>query len=160
RSCVEAVARAFAGVVHSRSSRRGRSLVAVTVRTLENFIDGQWVEGTGDRSRAIVSPVTGETIAEAPNASSRDVDRAVAAARAAQPKWAALSAWDRADICHAIADLIQERREEFARALTLEQGKPYEVEALADIDETAENFRIAAEDVKRMETAVIPSRDP
>ncbi len=133
--------------------------MAVTVRTLENFIDGQWVEGTGDRSRAIVSPVTGETIAEAPNASSRDVDRAVAAARAAQPKWAALSAWDRADICHAIADLIQERREEFARALTLEQGKPYEVEALADIDETAENFRIAAEDVKRMETAVIPSRD-
>src|SRR5947208_728194 len=43
---------------------------------------------------------------------------------------------------------------------TLENGKPYASEALGDIDETAENFRIAAEDVKRMETAVIPSRDP
>ena len=84
----------------------------------------------------------------------------MAAARAAQPKWAALSAWERAKICHAIADLIDERREDFARELSLEQGKPYAAEALGDIDETAENFRIAAEDVKRMETAIIPSQDP
>jgi acyl-CoA reductase-like NAD-dependent aldehyde dehydrogenase len=133
--------------------------MAVTVRTLENFIGGEWVEATGDSVRSIVSPVTGETLAEAPNAGSADIDRAVAAAREAQPKWAALSAWDRAKICHAIADLIDERREEFARELSLEQGKPYAAEALGDIDETAENFRIAAEDVKRMETSIIPSQD-
>jgi acyl-CoA reductase-like NAD-dependent aldehyde dehydrogenase len=133
--------------------------MAVTVRTLQNFVGGEWVASTGESVRAIVSPVTGETLAEAPNASAEDIDRAVAAARAAQPKWAALSAWDRAKVCHAIADLILERREEFARELSLEQGKPYAAEALPDIDETAENFRIAAEDVKRMETAVIPSQD-
>lgn len=133
--------------------------MAVTVRTLENFVGGDWVASTGDSVRPIVSPVTGETLAEAPNASAEDIDRAVAAARAAQPKWAALSAWDRAKVCHAIADLIDERREEFARELSLEQGKPYTAEALPDIDETAENFRIAAEDVKRMETAIIPSQD-
>ena len=133
--------------------------MAVTVRTLQNFVDGEWVASTSDRVRQIVSPVTGETIAEVPDASAEDIDRAVAAARAAQPRWAALSAWERARICHAIADLIDERREEFARELSLEQGKPYAAEALADIDETAENFRIAAEDVKRMETAVIPSQD-
>lgn len=133
--------------------------MAVTVRTLENFVGGDWVASTGDSVRQIVSPVTGETLAEAPNASPDDVDRAVAAAREAQPRWAALSAWDRARICHAIADLITERREEFARELSLEQGKPYASEALGDIDETAENFRIAAEDVKRMETAIVPSQD-
>ena len=133
--------------------------MAVTVRTLENFIGGEWVASTGESARAVVSPVTGETLAEAPNASAEDVGRAVAAARAAQPKWAALSAWERAKICHAIADLIDERREDFARELSLEQGKPYAAEALGDIEETAENFRIAAEDVKRMETAVIPSQD-
>ena len=133
--------------------------MAVTVRTLQNFVNGEWVASTSDRVRQIVSPVTGETIAEVPDASAEDIDRAVAAARAAQPRWAALSAWERARICHAIADLIDERREEFARELSLEQGKPYAAEALADIDETAENFRIAAEDVKRMETAVIPSQD-
>jgi acyl-CoA reductase-like NAD-dependent aldehyde dehydrogenase len=134
--------------------------MAVTVRTLENFIGGEWVPATSERGRTIVSPVSGEPIAEAPDASPQDVERAVAAARVAQPKWAALSAWERADVCHAIADLIEERREEFARELSLEQGKPYLAEALPDIDETAENFRIAAEDVKRLETAVIPSRDP
>jgi acyl-CoA reductase-like NAD-dependent aldehyde dehydrogenase len=133
--------------------------MAVTVRTLENFVGGEWVESTGGAARQIVSPVTGETLAEAPDASAEDVDRAVAAARQAQPRWAALSAWERAKVCHAIADLIDERREEFARELSLEQGKPYAAEALGDIDETAENFRIAAEDVKRMETSIIPSQD-
>src|SRR5947209_12587919 len=134
--------------------------MAVTVRTLQNFIGGEWIESTSDRVRTIVSPATGEALAEVPDASTGDVDRAVAAAREAQPRWASLSAWQRADVCHAIADLIEERREQFARELSLEQGKPYLAEALPDIDETAENFRIAAEDVKRMETAVIPSQDP
>ncbi|CAN5280148.1 aldehyde dehydrogenase family protein [soil metagenome] len=133
--------------------------MAGIVRTLKNFVGGDWVESTGGSVRPIVSPVTGETLAEAPDASTKDIDSAVAAARAAQPKWAALSVWDRARVCHAIADLIDERREDFARELSLEQGKPYAAEALADIDETAENFRIAAEDVKRMETAIIPSQD-
>ncbi|HEX3254928.1 MAG TPA: aldehyde dehydrogenase family protein [Gaiellaceae bacterium] len=133
--------------------------MATTVRALRNFVGGEWVESSGEDVRPIVSPVTGETIAEVPDASPEDVDRAVAAARAAQPRWAALSAWERARVCHAIADLIDERREEFARELSLEQGKPYVAEALGDIDETAENFRIAAEDVKRMETAIIPSQD-
>jgi succinate-semialdehyde dehydrogenase/glutarate-semialdehyde dehydrogenase len=134
--------------------------MALAVRTLDNFVGGTWVAASGDSARTIVSPVTGETLAEAPDASPADVDAAVKAARRAQPAWAARSAWDRAEICHAIADLISERREDFARELTLEQGKPYAGEALPDIDETAENFRIAGEDVKRMETAIIPSQDP
>jgi acyl-CoA reductase-like NAD-dependent aldehyde dehydrogenase len=133
--------------------------MATTVRTLQNFIGGDWAEPTGDDAREIVSPVTGEKLADAPNASEEDIRRAARSAREAQPKWAALSAWDRAAVCHAIADLIEERKEEFARELSLEQGKPYVAEAIPDIEETAENFRIAAEDVKRMESAVIPSQD-
>jgi acyl-CoA reductase-like NAD-dependent aldehyde dehydrogenase len=133
--------------------------MATTVRMLQNFIGGDWAEATGDDAREIVSPVTGEKLADAPNASEEDIRGAARSAREAQPKWAALSAWDRAAVCHAIADLIEERKEEFARELSLEQGKPYVAEAIPDIEETAENFRIAAEDVKRMESAVIPSQD-
>jgi succinate-semialdehyde dehydrogenase/glutarate-semialdehyde dehydrogenase len=133
--------------------------VATTVRTLENFIGGDWAAATGDDARQIVSPVSGETLAEVPDASPDDISRAAKAAREAQPKWAALSAWERAKICHAIANLIDERREDMARELTLEQGKPFAAEAIPDIEETADNFRIAAEDVKRMESAVIPSQD-
>src|ERR687895_2306906 len=133
--------------------------MATTVRTLQNFIGGDWVEATGESAREIVSPVTGEKLADAPNAGGEDIARAARAAREAQPRWAALSAWDRARVCHAIADAIDERKEWFARELSLEQGKPYTAEALPDIEETAENFRIAAEDVKRLESAVIPSQD-
>ncbi|HEV2712990.1 MAG TPA: aldehyde dehydrogenase family protein [Gaiellaceae bacterium] len=133
--------------------------MAITVRTLQNFIGGDWVESTGENLRQIVSPVTGETLAEVPDASPDDIARAARAAREAQPGWGARSAWERAEICHAIADLLEGRRDELARELTLEQGKPYLAEAIPDIDETAENFRIAAEDVKRMETAIIPSQD-
>jgi acyl-CoA reductase-like NAD-dependent aldehyde dehydrogenase len=133
--------------------------MATAVRTLQNFVRGDWVEASGDSSREIISPVTGEKLADVPNASEEDIARAARAAREAQPRWAACSAWERADVCHAIADLIGERKEEFARELSLEQGKPYVAEAIPDIEETAENFRIAAEDVKRMESAVIPSQD-
>jgi len=133
--------------------------MATTVRTLQNFIGGEWVEATGEDSREIASPVTGDKLADAPNASEEDIARAAQAARKAQPRWAALTAWERAKVCHAIADLIDERKEDFARELSLEQGKPYVGEAIPDIEETAENFRIAAEDVKRLETAVIPSQD-
>jgi acyl-CoA reductase-like NAD-dependent aldehyde dehydrogenase len=133
--------------------------LATTVRTLQNFIGGDWVEATGEESREIVSPVSGERLADVPIASEADSARAARAARGAQPGWAARTAWERAEVCHAIADLIDERKEDFARELSLEQGKPYVAEAVPDIEETAENFRIAAEDVKRMETAVIPSQD-
>jgi acyl-CoA reductase-like NAD-dependent aldehyde dehydrogenase len=133
--------------------------VATTVRTLQNFIGGDWVESTGESAREIHSPVTGEKLADAPDASREDVARAARAARDSQPGWAALSPWDRAKVCHAIADLIDERRDEMARELSLEQGKPYLAESIPDIEETAENFRIAAEDVKRMETAILPSQD-
>ena len=133
--------------------------MATMVRTLQNFVGGEWVEASGDSAREIISPVTGEKLADVPDAGPEDVRRAARAAREAQPRWAGLSAWERARICHAIADLIEERKEEFARELSLEQGKPYVAEAIPDIDETAENFRIAAEDVKRLESSIIPSQD-
>src|SRR4029453_7013349 len=132
--------------------------MATTVRTLQNFIGGDWVEATGDNLREIVSPVTGEKLADVPNASEADVASPARAAREAQPRWAAPTALERAEVCHPIADLIEDGKEDFARELSLEQGKPYVGEAIPDIEETAENFRLAAEDVKRMESAGIPSQ--
>ena len=133
--------------------------MAVRVRTLENFIGRGWVAPTGERVREVVSPVTGETLAAATDASREDVSRAAAAARAAQPRWAALSVFERAEVMHAIADLLDDRRAELARSLVLENGKPYKAEALDDVAEMAENFRSSAEDAKRLESSVIPTQD-
>jgi succinate-semialdehyde dehydrogenase/glutarate-semialdehyde dehydrogenase len=52
---------------------------------------------------------------------------------------------------------MERRHEELARWLTLDQGKPYKAEALGEVSEAIEYFRIAAEDIKRLETNVIPS---
>ena len=48
--------------------------MATAVKTLQNFVAGDWVEATGDEAREIVSPVTGEKLADAPNASEEDVE--------------------------------------------------------------------------------------
>lgn len=73
---------------------------------------------------SVLNPATGEVAGEAPNATAADLDRAVAAARAAQPAWAAMPDAQRAAACQAIAGLLDANAEELARLLTLEQGKP------------------------------------
>jgi succinate-semialdehyde dehydrogenase/glutarate-semialdehyde dehydrogenase len=107
----------------------------------------------------VISPITGEEIATVPRGTRDDVGRAVAAARAVQLKFARWTAFERGRLCHAVADAILRRREALAEHLTLEQGKPYYAEALGEVDTTAEMFRLAAEDITRLESAVIPSSD-
>ncbi|WP_240374146.1 aldehyde dehydrogenase family protein [Bacillus piscicola] len=133
--------------------------MTVKLATLKNFIDGKAVESTSTETRTIVSPATGEELFQAPESSQEDMDKAVEAARRAQPAWEAKSPWERAKICHEIADAIDRNIEKLAHMQTMEQGKPYKEESIPDMEETAENFRIAAEDVKRMETSIIPSED-
>lgn len=127
---------------------------------LKLLIAGELTEGTGDDVHEVISPVTGEHIANLPLASDEDVDRAVSAARDALRDLAEMTVFDRADLCHRIADLIREEQEELARIQTLEQGKPYAAESLPEIEETAELFESAAEDMKRIKTDVVPTRDP
>ena len=101
--------------------------MAVAVRTLQNFIGGSWVDATGGGVRAVVSPVTGEKLAEAPDASADDVARAARAARAAQPGWEALSVFERAEVMHGIADVLEERRRSSparSRSRTASRSRP------------------------------------
>jgi succinate-semialdehyde dehydrogenase/glutarate-semialdehyde dehydrogenase len=126
---------------------------------LKLYIGGEWTEGTGDAVHELISPVTGEHIATVPMASAADIDRAVAAARAAQDEYRHWSAFERAELLHRIADAVQENVEEIARIQTLEQGKPYHAESLDDIAEANQYFLNSAEDVKRLEGRVIPTTD-
>ena len=119
-------------------------------RDLKLLIDGEFTEGTGDEVYEVHSPVTGEHIANVPVASKADIDRAVAAARRATEEMRHWTAFERAELCLRIYELWQERIEDVARTLTLEQGKPYKSEAIDDIAESGDYFQIAAEDVKRL----------
>lgn len=130
----------------------------VDVEQIQLRIGKDWVDGESD-PRVITSPATGETIAEAGQGTRKDVDRAVEAAWEAHRELEAMTAFERARLTHRVADLLTERREEIARGITLEQGKPYEAAALPEVDVAAEMFRDAAEGIKRLESAVIPSAD-
>jgi acyl-CoA reductase-like NAD-dependent aldehyde dehydrogenase len=112
------------------------------------YIDGAWRPGRAG-SAAAVSPSSGETFATVAVASPADVDDAVRAAGAAWPAWAGASAFERAAWCEKVIAGIRATREELARALTLDQGKPLAAEAFDEVDELAEYFRMAAQDAKR-----------
>jgi succinate-semialdehyde dehydrogenase/glutarate-semialdehyde dehydrogenase len=125
--------------------------------TLKMYLAGEWTEGTGHEYHELISPVTGEHIATVPLPSAADVDRAVAAARQATDEMRHWSAFERADLCLRIAGAIEPLVAEIARIQTLEQGKPYHEESLADIEEANQYFYNAAEDVKRLTGEVIPT---
>lgn len=105
----------------------------------------------------VTSPATGEELGEVAISTPAEIDAAVRAARDAQPLLEELTVHERAALLHRAADIVEERLDDLARELALEQGKPMRTEAVEEIEETAGNLRMAAEDVKRMDTAVIPA---
>jgi succinate-semialdehyde dehydrogenase/glutarate-semialdehyde dehydrogenase len=123
------------------------------------YIAGSWTDGAATEMIEVRSPATGESLGEVPVATAEDVDRAARAARQGQEAMEAMTVFDRARLLHRAADLMEERKEDLGRLLAVEQGKPLRTEAVAEIEESAENFRIAAEDVKRLTTEVLPSED-
>src|SRR5947209_18136819 len=124
------------------------------------FVDGQWVDSESGKHFDAVSPATGETIARVQKGTRADAKKAIEAARRARKPMASLKGFERSKRLHRIAEAIERRRAELGRILTLDQGKPLVAEALVEVDEAAEYFRIAAEDLKRLEGRVLPSASP
>jgi succinate-semialdehyde dehydrogenase/glutarate-semialdehyde dehydrogenase len=121
-------------------------------------IGGRWEEGKLDPVE-LRSPATGELIASVDQGTRDAVDQAVTAASNAAPRLASLTAFERADLGHRVADLLLQRKEEIARDISLEQGKPYATQALPEVEVAAAMFRDAAEGVKRFTSPSIPSAD-
>jgi succinate-semialdehyde dehydrogenase/glutarate-semialdehyde dehydrogenase len=124
------------------------------------YIAGSWTEGRASRTQEVTSPATGETLGEVPISTADDVDAAARAAREGLEAMEAMTVFERAELLHRAAELLEERKEDLGRLLSLEQGKPLRTEGVAEIEESAENFHVAAEDVKRLTTEVLPSQDP
>jgi acyl-CoA reductase-like NAD-dependent aldehyde dehydrogenase len=123
------------------------------------YIAGAWTGSESDARLEATSPATGEPIGTVPEGTRADARRAIAAANAAWREWASLSAFERAAAMERIAEIIEERRDELARTLTLDQGKPLQAEAYDEVDELIEYFEMAGADAKRLEGAMPPSVD-
>ncbi|MFF3494569.1 aldehyde dehydrogenase family protein [Streptomyces sp. NPDC002795] len=94
------------------------------METLQNHIGGRWKEPTGEDVITVVNPATEEAVAHFRAGSPADVDHAVAAARAAQREWAALTVARRVERVHAWADTIAAHTAELAELECREMGKP------------------------------------
>jgi succinate-semialdehyde dehydrogenase/glutarate-semialdehyde dehydrogenase len=123
------------------------------------FVGGAWTESESGKRTEATSPATGKTIGNVPEGTRADAQRAIAVANAAWHGWAARSAFERAAALERVAELIVERRDDLARTLTLDQGKPLHAESYGEVDELAEYFRMAAADATRIEGSMPPSVD-
>ena len=123
------------------------------------YIDGKWFDGAGRQMQDVVSPGNGEVLGQIPLGTAEDVDAAMQAAKKAAPALAAMSVFERAEICYKIADKIDQCQEELARLLTAEHGKPFHDEAMGEVAACALAFRDAAEQIKWMDGKVVPLRD-
>jgi acyl-CoA reductase-like NAD-dependent aldehyde dehydrogenase len=114
------------------------------------FVDGAWVAARSGATAVAISPATGEKLGTVPEGDREDARAAIAAARQAAGGWARLSAFERAALLHRVGDVIESRRDDLARTLTLDQGKPLRAEAYDEVDELVTYWRTAAEDAKRL----------
>lgn len=93
------------------------------MRTLQHFINGSTVSGKSDRFGDIFNPNTAQVQARVPLDSRIELSRAVAAAEAAQPKWAALNPQRRARVLFRFKELVEARMDDIALLLSSEHGK-------------------------------------
>ena len=81
------------------------------------YIDGKWFEGEGRQMQDVISPGSGEVLGRIPLGTPEDADAALQAAKKAAPALAAMTVFERAEICYRIANKIDENQEELAKLL-------------------------------------------
>ena len=111
---------------------------------IQNYIDGELVEPVSGNYLDNTDPSTGQVYSQVPGSGAEDVERAVAAAEEAFPLWSGAPAAERSDVMLRIADLIETRLEEFARAECVDNGKPLALARSLDIPRAAKNLRFFA----------------
>lgn len=121
------------------------------------YINGQWVDTTEHID--VINPATLEKIGLAPVASEVQIQAAVEAAAGALPQWKARTAQERATLMQKWHSLIDEHKEELARTMTSEQGKPY-LEALGEIAYANSFVNWFAEEGKRIYGDTVPASQP
>ncbi len=122
------------------------------------LINGKWVEAASGKTFPSYNPATGEVLARVAEGDREDIDRAVAAARAAfeDGPWRKMSASQRGRLIWKIADLIDANKEELAELEMLDNGKPLKVARAADVPLAADLFRYMAGWATKIEGNTIP----
>ncbi|HXG26775.1 MAG TPA: aldehyde dehydrogenase family protein [Candidatus Binatia bacterium] len=124
------------------------------------YIDGAWRPAADGATFEATSPATGARIGRLSSGGRADARAAIAAAQRAALAWGRTSPFERAAKLDRVAAEIEARRDELARRLTEDQGKPLHAEAYGEVEELVLYFRMAAADATRIEGLIPPSVDP
>jgi aldehyde dehydrogenase (NAD+) len=125
-------------------------------KTFQNYIGGEWVDAAGGETFESVSPANGEAIGVFPKSGPEDVDRAVAAARAAYEEWRLVPAPERGNILYRFANLLMEEKDELTDLMTHEMGK-VRAEAGGDVQEAIDMSLYMAGEGRRLFGQTTPS---
>ena len=124
-----------------------------TQPTASHYINGQYVEDTAGAEIPVIYPATGEVIAAVYAGTETVVDKALAAAAAAQPAWAALTGRERGRILTRAAQIIRERNYDLSASLSGKQQK--NIEAKWKLDEELDKNLILIADTIRDRKSVV-----
>ncbi|GAK12070.1 aldehyde dehydrogenase family protein [Geomicrobium sp. JCM 19039] len=124
------------------------------MRKSRPFIAGQWIDKEQDGIN-VVSPYSGEVIGQQWEADTKDVERALSQAFAGKKVVAGLSAAERARILKQSAELLTERKEEYAKLISLEVGKALK-NTRDEVSRSIETLEQSAEEAKRLIGETIP----
>src|SRR5215475_6663340 len=115
--------------------------VQTEVKTYQMYVNSEWVESASGKTFPVYDPATEEVIARVPDANANDVDRAVAAARAAfdDGPWSSTTAQERGRVLFRLADKIRQNAAMLAELEARNCGKPI-VEAEYDIADVSTCF--------------------
>jgi len=134
------------------------SVTSYVAKTRQMLINGKWVEAASGKTFPTYNPATGEVLANVAEGDKEDINRAVAAARAAfdTGPWSKITPSQRGKLMWKLADLIEQHAEEFAQLESLDNGKPVTVARVADIPGTIDMFRYMAGWATKIEGNTIP----
>ncbi len=120
------------------------------VHTLQQFINGQWVDSASGKTLAVENPANGKVIAHVPASDAEDVDRAAQAAATAFESWKKTTPAERMTVLLKLADAIEANAEELTRLESAHSGKPLNVAAV-DMPVIADNLRFFAGAARNLE---------
>ncbi len=123
------------------------------------YVDGAWIDADGGGKVEVTNPATGEVLGTVPNLGAAETRRAIEAAAAAFPAWAAKTAKERAGILRRWHDLMLANADDLGLLMTAEQGKPL-AEAKGEVAYAAAFIEWFAEEGKRVYGDVIPGHQP
>jgi 1-pyrroline dehydrogenase len=124
--------------------------MSVTIAQYQNFVGGKLVDAAEGGTAEIINPATGETIAEVPQGTQQDVDRAVEAAKAALPEWLETTPGERAEMLLKLADALDANTEELAQLESQNVGKPLPA-ARDELPVASDNVRFFAGAARTLE---------